>query len=226
MSKRKSLIYFSLFIIAVLIIGFTYFRASPAPDKVDLTTLDPNLYDQSWLTTDTCEVGCWHGIKPGVTSKENTLLALSKLPFVDSSKMEDFGRIVNYPCKVPNNMGCVRMTYNGDLEFLYVSPNYPITIGQAVEKLGSPDGYWAGPTDPGATGCSLGLVWKKKQLIIGYTEYRSGIPFWGRNLCQQIRDNKGIIPKDIKDKMVSDAFYTPSDYVGLRKYNTWVGFEN
>ena len=198
MLKSKSLIYLSIFIIAVIIIGCTYFRASPAANKVDLTTLDPNLYDQSWLTTDTCEIACWHGIKPGVTSKENTLLALSKLPFVDSSKMEDFGRIVNYLCKVPNNIGCVRMTYsNGDLEFLYIYPNYPITIGQAVEKLGSPDGYSAHPTNDGPYGCIVSLVWKEKQLLFGFTEYRSGIPFLGRDLCQQIQDKNGKFPKDI-----------------------------
>ena len=208
-------------------ISFFYFRDAPAPEKVDLATLDPNLYDQSWLTNDSCEVACWHGLKPGVTSKEDTLLAVNELPFIDSNKTEDFGRIVNFLCEVPENTGCVRMTYdNGDLEYLYVFPNYPITMEQAVEKLGDPDGYWAGPTDPSARGCSLGLVWNKKQLILGYTEYRSGLPFWGRDLCQQIRDNNGKIPKDIKDIIVSDVFYTPSDYLGLSNYNTWVGFEN
>ena len=207
--------------------GCFYFKTSPASDKVELTTLDPNLYDQSWLTSDSCEVACWHGIKPGVTSKENTLLAVSKLPFIDNSKTEDFGRIVNYLCKVPENAGCARMTYgNGDLEFLYVYPNYPITIGQAVGKLGDPDGYWADPTDPSATGCGLSFVWKKKHLIFGYTEYRSGIPFWDRDLCQQIRDNNGKIPKDIKDMIISNVLYVPSDNVGLSNYNAWVGFEN
>ena len=226
MSKSKSLICLSIFII-IGTIGCFHFKASPAPDKVDLTTLDPNLYDQSWLTNDSCEVACWHGIKPGVTSKENTLLIVSELPLIDNSKMEAFGGTVNYPCKIPNNITCVRITYsNGILEYLDVTPNYPITIGQAVEKLGDPNGYRAGPTDPSATGCSLGLVWKKKQLIFGYTEYRSGIPFWGRDLCQQIRDNNGKIPKDIKDIIVSDVLYIPSDYVGLRNYNAWVGFEN
>jgi len=224
MSKSKSLIYLSMFIV-MTIISFFYFRDSPAPDKVDLTTLDPNLYDQSWLTNDSCEVACWHGLKPGVTSKEDSLLAINELPFIASNKTEDFGRIVNYLCKVPETTGCVRMTYdNGNLEYLYVYPNYPITMEQAVEKLGNPDWYVASPTDPSATGCILSLVWKEKQLELKYEEYRSDIPFWRRSLCKQIQDNNGKIPKSL---FVSNALYMPLDKLdGIENHNAWVGFEN
>lgn len=230
MSKSKLLIYPSLIvlIIATIIISLFFFETSQTQNKMDLTTLDPVLHDQSWLTDIPCGAPCWYGLEPGKTSREDAVATVSKLSFIDSSKLQENSVLTTFPCKHQAEHVCVKMSFNnGFLEFLWILPSYPITLEQAVEKLGNPDGYSAYPTDPGATGYRLDVIWKEKQLVLEYTEYKDDIPFWEQSLYEQIRNNNGKIPKNI---FISDVLYTLPYHIenkmdhNMTNYKKWEGF--
>jgi hypothetical protein len=166
MFKNKLAIYISL----VVMVGmFTQScnlttKEKSLPLYPDFTDQNPDLFDTSWLTDKPCSAPCWHEITPEKTSKENAILTVKRLPFVDDSKMFKNSEGVSFPCKIPNDKTCIVMSFDNDiLEFLWITPNYLITIDQVVEKLGNPDGFSAYPTDPGGTGYYLAVIWKKRQ---------------------------------------------------------------
>jgi len=219
MTKRIAAIYILLCIL------FTGCTPAPPKTETDLTKLDPDLYDQSWFTGDPCIAPCWYGLKPGETSKENAKMVVSGLPFVNSNDLFENYNGLSFSCKIQgDNGGSVIMIFadNGLLEFLYITPNYSITIDQAVEKLGSPDGFSAYPTDPGATGFYLGVIWKEKQLVLEYTRYRADISFWSKSLYEKLDENNGKVPKGL---VVQDALIvTPDSIDKMMNYKKWEGF--
>jgi hypothetical protein len=232
MSKSKSLIYISvsILIIAVLSLSFCVLRINDKADhvtKINLATLDPDLYDQSWLTGDPCAAPCWFGLKPNETSRENSMTVVSKLPFIESSTMQESSTNVYFPFKIrhDNLQSGVVITFEDDiLSRIYITPNYPITIDQVVKKLGEPDGFSAYPTDTGGTGYYLAVIWKKKQLVLEYREDSGDISFWSKSqgLYEKIRDNNGKIPKNL---IVQDVLYTTPYYIDrMMNYKKWKGF--
>ncbi len=219
MSKSKLLIYLS--VLFVLTIAILLCR----PDKkVDLTSLDPNFYDQSWAIGSPCNAPCWYGLTPGKSSRETALEVAKSLSFIDLSKSEVHAQIASFPCK--NNKhghrGYVKMSFSsGFLDTLWLTPNYPITFEQAIDFLGDPDGFSVYPTDPGITHCYLGVVWNKKQLIL---EHTSDISFWGRDLCQQITQSGGIIPKKLLVESV--VISLPGYLENMKNFKPWRGFSD
>lgn len=232
MSKNKSLIYVSLSVVIIiaLSLAFCVLRTNGKVNlatKTDLAKLDPDLYDQSWFTGIPCAAPCWYGLKPSETSRENAMTVVGKLPFVDSSAMRASSTNVSFLFKIQydDHQPRVVMTFEDDiLERIYITPNYPITIDQVVEKLGNPDGFSAYPTDPGGTGYYLAVIWKKKQLVLEYTEDSGNISFWSKSpgLYEKIRSNNGKIPKHL---IIQDVLFTTPYYIDrMMNYKTWKGF--
>jgi hypothetical protein len=195
--------------------------------KINLVTLDPDLYDQSWLTGIPCAAPCWYGARPGETSRENVKMIVSRLAFIDSGNIKESSTGgISYPYKNQDGQGdSIGMVFADDtLEEIYMTLNYPITMEQAVEKLGNPDGFSAYPTDPGGTGYYLAVIWKKKQLVLEYTEDSGNISFWSTNpsLYEEIHSNNGKIPKSI---IVQDVRYTTPYHIDhMMNYKKWKGF--
>lgn len=235
MSKSKSLIYISIsvLIIAIFSLGFYILSINEKINHVtknNLATLDPDLYDQSWLTGNPCAAPCWYGLKPSETSRENAVTVVSKLPFINSSAMRESSTNVYFPFKIQhdNLQSGIVITFEDDiLERIYITPNYSITIDQVVEKLDAPDGLLAYPTDPGGTGYYLAIIWKKKQLILEYREDSGNITLRNKSpgLYEKINSNNGKIPKDI---IVNNVLYTTPNYIDniiqMENYKTWKGF--
>ncbi len=220
-SKRKLPIYLS--IIAIVVVWLVYLNILHKNEKPDFTTLDPSLYDLSWLTSDSCELGCWNGITPGVTSRAEGFTIINNLPYVNKNNFSESEHAISIPCQLPTENICGSLIYLGDtLRSIYIFPNYKITMNQAVEKIGKPDGYTCYPTDPGATGYMLTVFWIKKQLTLYYTEYKSDNPLiWIRNICSEITAD-GKLPNDI---VISDVQYNPSfEFEDVTDGQPWIGF--
>jgi hypothetical protein len=215
------LIYLSMSF-ALIIIAVFSFRFFSVTSEFDLKTLDPSLYDQSWFTGNPCMSPCWYGLIPGKSSRNDAISTAKHLHFINMDKVEVHSQRAFFPCKVPDydNQDCIRMSFDNDiLDTLWLTPNYKITFEQAVEKLGNPDGFSLYPTNPGATGCYFGVIWKEKQLILEQTADR---PFWGDSLCQQIIHSDGKIPKNI---LVESAVISlPSYLENMMNFKPWKGF--
>ena len=220
MSKKKLLIYLSCLVTLLGIILFCLYFQS---DNNDLKALNPNIYDQSWLTGQPCSAPCWQGIEPGVTSRDDVITKVKDLPFIDKNNVNLSTTGASFLCKYPriNSQSCVAISFNNNniLQILWLTPNYPITFEQVVDYLGPPDGFSLGPVDPGATACYLGLIWKERQLIIEHTAPK---PFLGDDLCIQIIHNDQKIPHNL---IVEGVVIAMPDYIErAMDYKVWKGF--
>ena len=198
------------------------------PRGANLETLDPNLYDQSWLTGKPCGAPCWYGLEPGVSSRQDSISTVKQLPFIGGN---DGASEETFLCKEPRDSDCIFMIFenntNGPLEDLYLMPNYQITFEQAVEKLRSPDVFSVIPMYPDAAGCELQVIWKNKRLVL---EYKTGIlPIISFGINEDLCSNEGKrpLPKGI---LVQDAnIVLPDELESIMRTNpfgSWKGFAN
>ena len=221
MPKNKLLIcvgvLFALLVVTLVCLRFLWMK-----NEVDITRLNSELYDKSWITGHPCSSLCWQGIEPGMTSRKDALAIAKGLLFIDNSKMVLQPQGASFPCKetTNGNQYCVVMSFNNDiLETLWLSPNYPMTLEQAVENLGPPDGFSIYPTNPGATDCYLGIAWKEKLLVLEHTASK---PFWGDDLCQEILHNGDKIPKNL---LIESVVISQPGYIErMMNYKIWKGF--
>jgi hypothetical protein len=224
MSKNKLLIFLSIAVILfVFILLYLNYRQENKNVNVVQASLDPNLYDTSWLTNSTCEPTCWNGLIPGKTSRTDSIVIIEKLPFVDTNRIfaDEFG-LYFYCNSSTRETKCGTLFFeDGVLERVSLYPNYLITLDQAVEKLGIPDGYSCYPTDPGATGYELSIFYTKKQLILGYSESKIEVLPSIYSVCGQITvDGKLPIGYPVEDVLFVHS-YKFDEMTGAQP---WVGF--
>ena len=219
-------------LIFVIVIASTLF--SCRSQGVNLEILDPNLYDQSWLTGKPCGAPCWYGLEPGVSSRLNSIKTVQQLPFISGNgtppPSQTWIDLLSFPCKKPLNAydSCVDLIFNNDvLDKINISPNYQITFEQAVEKLGPPDGFFVMPTDPGGGRCILQVLWKNKGLILLKQDSSKGIFSFREDLCDQIHHNDGKLPKGMFIDSDSVIIVSPST-IGISQSDLqhWEGFAN
>jgi len=208
---------------------------SVSPKGANLETLDPNLYDQSWLTGKPCGAPCWYGLEPGISSREDSIKTVQQLPFIGGNGTPPppkAGRIdldfLSFPCKKPLNAydSCVDLIFNNDvLDNINITPNYQITFEQAIEKLGSPDGFFVMPVDPAGGRCILQVLWKNKGLILLKQDSAQGIFSFREDLCDQIHDNDEKLPKGMFIDSDSVIIVSPST-IGILQSDLqpWAGF--
>jgi len=164
-------------LVAVMAIASVLF--SCAPKAVNLETLDPNTYDQSWLTGKPCAAPCWYGLEPGVSTWQDSVNRVEQLPFVDRSsiKFTNLQNLVGLSISFRKGQSSsgLAMDFESDvLDSIYISPNYRITFDQAVEKLGAPDGYWLQPDTPETFGCRLLVIWKNQRIELSKDDGEMG----------------------------------------------------
>ena len=195
----------------------------------NLETLDPNLYDQSWLTGKPCAAPCWYGLEPGMSSREDSITKVEQLPFIDSSSKRITGLIgAGFQFKKNQEPGSLTLGFKDDvLDAIYFHPNYQITFDQAVEKLGSPDGFWLRPIAPDAGGCELMVIWKNKRIILWKEESTTGLYLFGGDLCTQVHDHGGKLPRNMLVEQVEiDLPGLIETLMKQDSYNPWKGFAN
>ena len=99
-----------------------------------LETLDPNYYDQSWLTGKPSAAPCWYGLEPGVSTRQASINRVEQLPFVDKSSINitnhlDFGFVEESFLfkRSQGSGGGLGMIFKPDvLDSVGFSPNYRI----------------------------------------------------------------------------------------------------
>lgn len=231
MLKSKLLIYISISVLIIIILPLSFYilRANDKADraaKINLATLDPDLYDQSWFTGDPCAAPCWYGLKPGETSKENAKKIVSELPFLDNAQIRESYGIVSFPYKFQKDNRAVfgAMTFEDDiLEEIYITPNYSMSLEQAVKKLGDPDGFTIITMDPSVD--ELYIIWSRKQLVITHTEPNTTMLFMTINesLHTHIKRYYGKIPKALS---VDGVIYTTPYHIDIFRehLSEWKGF--
>jgi len=204
-----------------------------SPQSKNFEILDPTLYDQSWLTGKPCGAPCWYGLEPGVSSRQDSITTVQQLPFISGSGIPSSSKAawidgLSFRCKKPQNAYdiCVGLIFNNNLlDEIDINLNYQITFEQAVEKLGSPDGFFVIPTDPGGGRCTLQVVWRNKRLILSKQDKEQGIFSFREDLCDQIRHNEGKLPKDIYIDRDGIEIASPN-IIELFRYDleAWKGF--
>jgi hypothetical protein len=216
-----------VFVIAIASVLF-----SCTPNAVDLGKLDPNTYDQSWLTGKPCTAPCWYGLEPGVSTRQDSIKTVQQLPFISTNGIMSSNATwideLSFPCKKPLNAyyGCIDLVFkNNVLDEIDINPNYQITFEQAIEKLGSPDGFFVVQIDPGGGRCVLQVMWKNKRLILLKQDSVQGIFSSRENLCDQIHHYGGKLPKDMFIDGDGVKIYSPSIIELLQSdFQSWEGF--
>ncbi len=190
-----------LILALVIVLGFSACQGQGSVTETP-ETLDPNYYDQSWLTGKPCAAPCWYGLEPGVSTRQDSINRVEQLPFVDRSSI----KFTNLPYLVGVSISFrkgqsssgLAMDFESDaLDSVYIFPNYRITFDQAVEKLGAPDGYWIQPIYPKSLGCRLLVIWKNQRIELWKEDGEMGWFSLLKDLCTQIHDRNGKLPENM-----------------------------
>jgi hypothetical protein len=177
-----------------------------------------------------CGAPCWYGLEPGVSSRQKSISNVKQLPFIygNSATTDSVGTRFLY--KKTQGDSVVSMGFeNGILEFLAFVPNYQITFEQAVEKLGSPDGFSVEPMYPDAAGCELQVVWKNKRLVLSYWTGVISIFTFGQLLSNKLCENEGNLPLPKGILIQGVDIFLPSEIESIMRTNpfgSWKGFLN
>ena len=233
MQKNKSELRdrFMLLLALAIVLGLSACQGQgSAPETPEpFTPLDPNYYDQSWLTGKPCAAPCWYGLEPGVSTRKS-INRVEQLPFVDRSSMDITNHFdfvdVGFSYKRSQGFGGLGMIFKHDvLDSVYIQPNYRITFDQAVEKLGAPDGYWIRPIYPKSHGCRLLVVWKNKRIMLSEQEGEMGWFSLQEDLCTKIHDRNGKLPENMVIKSVEiDSPDGIKALINSDFFRPWEGF--
>jgi hypothetical protein len=104
--------------------------------------------------------------------------------------------------------------------------NYQIVFEQAVEKLGTPDGFSVMQLhiDDLKSGCMLRLFWLERQMTVENIETPK---YFGKDLCRKVSDGGGLVPKGLLVENVT--YMQKEDIEDLKtKYGfiSWNGFSD
>ena len=195
-----------------------------------LESLDPDYYDQSWLTGKPCAAPCWYGLESGVSTRQDSINRVEQLPFVNRSSIQ-FTNLpnlvgVSIAFRKGQSSSGLAMEFESDiLDSVYIFLNYRITFDQAVEKLGDPDGYWIRPIFPESHGCRLLVVWKNKRIVLSKEEGEMGWFSLLKDLCTKIHDRDGKLPENIViEKVEIDSPSGIKSITDTDAFYPWKGF--
>ncbi len=139
------------------------------------------LQDHSPITGEPCNAPCWYGLRPGVSTRDESLRVAQSLPFLapeepevthtgywDIATQQYVPAIhVRYTCRHPLNATCAGLLFVGEvLTQIHLIPNYTVTLGELVGALGQPDFVQFIPHRELEAGqCEIGLVWQQLGVI-------------------------------------------------------------
>jgi hypothetical protein len=242
MSKNK-LIYFSSFqhwltiqIRIFSILGFiaVIMACQRIPSEISTPMLDDSLTDRSVVTGLPCKAPCWYGLEVGKSTESEALSTLHELSFIDASTVQETkigywdpilqenlpAKLISASCKEPQERQCVGLIIaENQLKIIVLFPNYEITFLDVVDSLGSPDYVSLGLTPPvHSPSCSIGLIWKSRQIIIDHVDRSS------TKLCDLGNANVGVS----KNLEVNTITYFLPEYIKFQmdasEYYPWFGF--
>lgn len=183
--------------------------------------------DQSFTSDLPCKAPCWNGLKLDVSSRSDVLTTIKQLSFVDKNSIHEYGTrwyaddhaIVIYFNCIDSRENCGSLLLSEDrLKQIWIAIKYPLTLKQAVDKLGQPEDIQYGVCQPGY--CRLSLDWPNQRIFIESSLKNS-------NLCNEIRAGQTNLPPEIQ---VTDIFYMvveevpKSDAGSCLQLMPWPGF--
>jgi hypothetical protein len=160
--------------------------------------------DQSFTSDLPCKAPCWNGLELDVSSRADVLETVKQLSFVDKNSIHEYGTRwyaddhateISYDC-IDSRENCGSLLISEDrLKQIWIAINYPLTIKQAVDKLGQPQDIQYGVCQPGY--CRLSLDWPSQNIFIESSLQNS-------DLCNEIRAGQTSLPPETQ---VRDIFY-------------------
>jgi hypothetical protein len=230
MLKTRSIVFINaLLTISLLLIAFGCSTEKTNPNFVN-PIAHPELVDQSWLTGKPCTLPCWQGLEPGKTTREDILKTLPKLTFLDAQKgITDFAGQEFVKCKQPFEKDCLFFILKNErLESLGFLPNYSLTLNEVIAQLGEPDFYTIFHADE-RRDCLFRVFWLHQRLELRNRYIGKGYLPFQHDLCDQIQESGGKVPKNVEIQMVS--IYSPEELNNLIKIlsegtrtELWKGF--
>lgn len=178
--RERLLLYFSLLLMIII---------SGCQQKTEV--------DQSFTSGLPCKAPCWYGLKLDVSSKADVLTTLDQLPFVDKKSIHEYGTrwyaddhaiVIYYDC-INSRENCGSLLLSEDrLKQIWIAIKYPLTLKQAVDKLGQPEDIQYGVCQPGY--CEVNLDWPNQRIFVGSSLKNS-------SLCNEIQAGQTSLPPEI-----------------------------
>lgn len=164
------------------------------------------IVDRSFLTGEICDPPCWYGLKINKSSKEEALLTLNQLPFVDVNSISEYeiywfngvlASAIKYNCvNIDSDIYCGNMIiYEGTLKENFIGVYYELSLKNAVERLGTPDHliyFWPSPYGR----CEITVTWIKKGAAVTVRDKND------YNECESIIDGNKVSPKILIDTIL------------------------
>lgn len=127
-------------------------------------TPDAEYMDAGLLTGEPCEIPCWQGITPGVSTREEALTILRNLPFVDASTIQDSRDEIGWGSSVEGWLGgAIRIGDDERVQAIYYGLDYELELRVLLSLRGDPVGFVFEPTTPpdgwGSGGHYFELFW-------------------------------------------------------------------
>lgn len=228
----------SCWVILVLLIG----SCAPAgskypPNKPFSPVVDLKYVDLSPFSGVPCVAPCWHNLFVDESTKEQTLVTLGTLGFIDQSSMKETltrywepsyetydsvpAKTIYANCKEPKDMRCYAFDFVGNiLKRIIIFPNYTITLQDTVEYFGTPTCVSLFQWGAECAGCGFDFSWDNRQISVSVLDTRCGD---GSDLCVSIRHGGKIPP----DYVIQTIVYYPQAWIGhdSQECISWPGFE-
>lgn len=230
MSKTKSRNNIKAFLtLCLLLIAFGCSTEKSNPDFVDPTT-HPELVDQSWLTGKPCALPCWQGLEPGKSIREDVLKTKDGLSFLETGKrVTKANSLDTINCKQPSKNVCLVLDYKKEvLSELMLYLNYSITLDEVIAQIGEPDLVAISPRYNERGDCGFDVVWFNQRLVSTNSFVGKGYLPFQYDLCDQIQESDGKVPKGIEIQTV--RLFSPDKMDNFTKNLTegitypWTGF--
>jgi hypothetical protein len=193
----------ALLVILVSLLVYGCSSEKPNPDFVDPST-HPELVDQSWLTGKPCALPCWQGLEPGKSIREDVLKTIDGLSFLETGKRVTKANSQDtINCKQPSKNVCMVLDYKKEvLSELMLYLNYSITLDEVIAQIGEPDLVAISPRYNERGDCGFDVVWFNQRLVSTNSFVGKGYLPFQYDLCDQIQESGGKVPKGIEIQTV------------------------
>ncbi len=225
-----------------VILVFTVAGCAPSgskypPDKPYSPIVDSKYIDLSPFSGIPCAAPCWHNITVDESTKEETLVILKSLGFIDQASIKETtsgywdpsyeshdsvsAKTLLVNCKEPSDTPCLQLDFvNSILKRIIIFPNYTITLLDAVTYFHDPSCLSLHGWGAECLGCGLDLSWDKRQLSVSVLDQRCSD---GAKLCSAIGHGGKVPPDYVVDTIV----YYSQAWVSSKAQEClpWPGFE-
>jgi hypothetical protein len=194
------------------------------PNKPFSPVVDLKYVDLSPLSGVPCAAPCWHNLVVEKSTKEQTLVTLGTLGFIDQTSIKEItsrywdpsyethdsalATTITASCLEPKDMQCYEFDFVINvLKRIIIFPNYTITLQDTVDYFGNPTCVSLFQWGAECAGCGINFSWDNRQISVSVLDTRCGD---GSDLCVSIRRGGEIPP----DYVIQTIVYYPQAWMG------------